>query len=563
MELCEQKHDKSYNFLFEGLEFGEQETPWNLNVLLYRGGAGTNIRVGQALIESGALGGPLDDRLPLVQALHQEFSARITSGISKASIAGEIGSVRSMFAFADAENLPMTMATVTASYCHWAAYLVSRTRRRNGAKTKQKTRALSKSSAYSIGSSVGILLNKILERKTPILELTNIESPKRRKRPIGRQAERQNLADTFAFGHLLTDICDALTIKTVKDASLPLTISLRSGLQVALKEPDTWRQMDQTLGLGGRYVLVNCRIQAELCMFIGQTSMNITQAQNLPLRRFFYAGHIDGYQVKDHKNRRHGPVLFEIFKDYKPHFERYLEWRRTIFKDSDLLFPLIHRQGTLPTTEFMPRVLRQLCEQANVAYVVPRQLRGTRVNWLLRRTSDADTTSELVQNTKEVLLNIYHRPSEQRAMGEVIRFWNKVDPSIASTEAVAPGGCDGAKPELNTNTPRGAPAPDCRRPSGCLWCSNHRDIDTLDYVWALVSFKHLKIIELSRGPVPKAGDDAPPAELVVARIDEKLRGLAESNELRRAWVVEAETRIAEGDFHVSFSDEMQELEDSA
>jgi hypothetical protein len=108
--------------------------------------------------------------------------------------------------------------------------------------------------------------------------------------------------------------------------------------------------------------------------------------------------------------------------------------------------------------------------------------------------------------------------------------------------------------------PKDAPKPNCVRVSGCFWCENHRDVDSFDYVWALVTFWHLKVIELSKVRFPKLDGEVPPAKLVIARIREKLTWFEQSNEVRHGWVDEALARIAEGDFHPELRDEIAGLE---
>lgn len=559
-------HEVFVDLTFNGVDFGQKAIPWNLNILLYRGGAAANARVVQRLIHSGALGSPLYERLRLVCGLHEELTARLAAGGSPHSTNSCISSIKRFFKFADQNGFAMSMEAVVTTFCMWTDSLVERTQftsKISHPNDEQRGKPLAANSAYAIAADVGGLLNEVLERHTHILELTRLKPPKQRETAIGVDAEKQNLSHTLAFGHFLQDICDTLTIEAVRTAPLPIVISLRSGKVISCEGSRVWARMDQATGLGERYRLANLRIEAELCMFIGQTGMNLAQAHELTLRRFFYVGHIDSYQVRDHKKRRNGPVLFEIFKEYKFHFERYLEWRRTFFPNSERLFPLIKEQGTLPNAKFVGYQVKVACKQANVKYIPPQTLRGTRVNWLLRKTADPDTTAEIAQHTKETLLNVYHRPSHQRALGEAISFWRKTDPSLIPTEAAAPGDCDGEKPQQVGDAPRGAPAPDCRRASGCLWCLNHKDVDSFDYVWALVTFKHLKIIELSTGPIPKRGDENPPAKLVIDRVDEKLRAFEESNEQRRDWVIEAQSRIEEEDFHPSFKDEIAALEGEA
>ncbi|PRX33323.1 hypothetical protein B0G75_103551 [Paraburkholderia sp. BL18I3N2] len=556
-------HESIPDLTVSSSALAEKYEPLNLNILLYLGGSAAAARKVQSQIAIGVLGLPLRDRLDVVCSFHEELSTRTVAGDSPHSIANNMKALRKIYGFADEHGLPMTRDAIVGTYCSWINSLLHRTRistkisQKNGQNSNSR---LKNSTAYTFGTTVGKLINVALERHTNIIELTGLQKKNKRPTAIGVEAEKQNLSETFAFGHMLQDVCDALTTKTVKFASLPVLVTLRNGKTLTLRESVAWTKMDQTSGLGKRYSLANARIEAELSMFIGQTGMNLAQAYDLSLRRFFYTGHHDGYQVRDHKERRGGPVLFEVFKEYKSHFERYLEWRRAFFPGVSLLFPLIKEVGKKQTGKFHANFLRVACEQANITYVPPRSLRGTRVNWLLRRTADPDLTAEIGQHARETLLNVYHRPSYQRALGETINFWSIADPTLVPTQAVAPGQCEG-KPEQVALAPRGAPSPDCARASGCLWCVNHKDVDSLDYVWALVTFKNLKIIELSKGPSPKNHGDIPPAKLVIDRLDEKLKAFEESSDLRRDWVLEAKLRAEEEDFHPSFGDEIVELQD--
>jgi hypothetical protein len=108
--------------------------------------------------------------------------------------------------------------------------------------------------------------------------------------------------------------------------------------------------------------------------------------------------------------------------------------------------------------------------------------------------------------------------------------------------------------------PREAPEPDCVKAAGCLWCENHRDIDSQDHIWALTSFKHLKVLEVSRYRQAKSENISPPSQLAVDRINEKLRWYSSSSKIREEWVTEAEIRIEEGEYHDSFASEIHALE---
>ncbi|MBO7822127.1 site-specific integrase [Burkholderia pseudomallei] len=535
-------------------------------MLLYRGGAKADATQAGELIASGALGDPQFDRLELVCKLHEEISAALGSGGSRVTAASQIQCVRHLFGFGDRTNRPMSLKSITETYCAWGDSLLHRTRMQKVKATVARARApdrrpLTMSSAYCFAATVGALLDRVLERHTHAVELVPLERPKRRKTAAGVQADKQNLSDTFAFGHLLQDICDGLSLQALSEASHLPTIQIPLRIGKILTRNGGTSCPSQTIGEvrpGIKNSLVNLRIEAELFMFIGQTGMNREQAANLKLQHFFYVSHLDGYQVKEHKSRRGGDVLFEIFKDYKAHLERYLDWRRNIFPDSNRLFPFIGTGGSRPEERFDGGRLRAVCKKLNIPYISPRSLRGTRVNWLLRRSKDPDQTAEMAQHTKETLLSDYHKPSLQLAMVEVTHFWSAFDPLSKKTEAVAPGRCTG-EPKVLANFPKGATKPNCINASGCLWCEKHRDVDSLDYVWALATFGHLKLIELSKTRTPNR-NDVPPAKHAIDRIHEKLRWFEQSNEARRAWVEEACARIAEGDFHPNFRCEIEELE---
>jgi hypothetical protein len=204
--------------------------------------------------------------------------------------------------------------------------------------------------------------------------------------------------------------------------------------------------------------------------------------------------------------------------------------------------------------------IKALCLELNVPYIPPRTLRNTRVNWLLRKSADPELTAEMSQHTIETLLAVYERPSLQRAMVETMRFWSAVDPNLAiRTESVGPGSCTGV-PKTSSDLPRDAPEPDCVKAAGCLWCENHRDIDSQDHIWALTSFKHLKVIEVSRYRQTKSDNTSPPSQLAIERINEKLRWYSSSSKVREGWVTEAEVRIEEGEYHSSFASEICALE---
>ena len=535
---------------FPSNKYGDGETPWNLKILLYKGGASANSRLFGELAEKGLFGDLQRERLPLVVKLHEAIYDAYDGGGSRATAETQIVHLRLFFGWADRQGYSLTIEQVMKIYCAWADSLIHRTRAMVGQNNQVECdRRLTMRSAYIYGATVGTLLDRAIDRHTRAIEVTRLYMPSHRKTASGPEAEKQNLENTFSFGHLLQDVCDQLTIEVIRDAPLPILLKLRDGKTFARGGGKAAHaaKMHGT-ALAERYSLANLRIEAELMLFIGQTSMNLAQAQNLKLRHFFYVSHLDGFQVKDYKARRGGVVLFEIFQDYRPHFERYLAWRTEFFPQSSLLFPYIRTKGARADRRCGAHRLRKICSELKMVFVGPQSLRNTRVNWMLRKTADPDLTAEMAQHAKETLHRVYERPSQQRAMVEVTLFWASHESRSLRTQAVAPGGCTG-NPKAVPAAPRKAPKPDCLKPSGCLWCENHRDIDSMDHVWALASFKRLKALELSKMNTPPRDHDIPPAQFVVDRLNVKLRWFQNSNSKRRDWVAEAEARIDEGNYH--------------
>jgi hypothetical protein len=566
---------------FHSLEFTPQQTAWDLSCLLYLGAAKVKPKTAKQMIYLGKCGPAKLDRLELVSKIHEAINDKIIAGASNFTTQSTIVNFRNFFSWAEDNNLPLNLHTVQNAYLSWTDFLMYR---------NQILKNISEATIYYKASTVSRTLDDVLGRNSSLISLTRLRSPNWRKRAQGVKAEKQNLEDMIKFGHFLQDVCDALSTETVLRGSIPIRIPLRHGGEMI--EWSGWNTKNRTLKeylfngslytpnkhipveleksitvfknweaegtLRTRSPLARRRVEAELLMFISQTGMNFTQTHQLKLQKFSYSSYLDGYQVYDRKPRRGGNVLFEIFKDYKPHFERYLDWRSTLFPDTDFIFPLSKRQNydsvLRPTL-----VLALICKNLGIKFFSPQNIRNTRVNWILRRTGDMDLTAEMAQHHIETLVKIYERPSQQRAIGEIMRFWSEHDPSEGSTDPVAPGKCNGKPVKINS-MPTDAPKPDCLRASGCMMCEHHRDIDCLDYLWALACFRHLKLIELSKWTASQRSSKSNHIDYIINRISEKLRWFGESNSTRKAWLEESLNRVDEGHYHPEWARRISMLE---
>jgi hypothetical protein len=550
---------------FPGLTYGKDETPWDLRRFLYKGGTGTNLRLVGKKIDTGELGRPLVERIELVRHIHEVLANSLGRGGRRHSTKSAIQKLMSFFGWSDAAGTQLDLASIERSYLQWTDALLHRVRVGEG---------MSEGTAYNYGVVVGGVLDRVLGRKKPIVTTTRLRSQKRGLRAVSPKADKQNLEETFAFGHFLLDIADGLNLDAIW-GPLPVRIPLRNGTVLEewshLKSPAKMKapnpqyprqskinaknaaknraayEADRTLRT--RFPLVNLRIQAEMLILSCQPAVNLAQVHQLRMDQWKFKPSTHGFEVRTYKHRRWGPVAFEIYTEYRKVFERYLEWRAKIFPNDlkGLLFPLIgfgRHQEQAPHFD----ILIERCKRAGIKYFPPGALRNTSTNWMLRRTNDPDLTAEEKQHATKTLIRVYEKPSLQRAMVQSKVFWAKADPAQA---AAGPGSCKGKAPNPIPEIPPTATRPDCRTPAGCLFCAHQRDIDSLDHCWSLASYRLLKSYELAAHRQPEWKKDLPqhPAELAIDRLTAKLAFIKASSTKREGWVKEALLRIEEGRYH--------------
>lgn len=540
------------------IEYGLRETPLSLKSLAYFGGAACNIRILEETISSGALGKPIVSRIPLIRKIHYELLVCLESGGARSTVVSTFSYIRQFYTFCDKSGISIDMNNVIEAYLEWTASMRFRCmnpHRNLGGNGRR--RKLSMRTAYGQGMVVGTLIDKIVAKRTKVFESTGLSKPKRMKSPVGVKAEKQNLEQAKTYIGFLQDLCDEFTLKLVQEEPFPINISLRCGKTFTRTREGSVKSSLDCGKLGRRYWLANIRIEAEMAMFVAQTGINVEQVVGLQLKKFCYVSHLDSYQVKEHKSRRGGAVIFEIYKQYRPHFERYLAWRRSLFPpDTGFVFPFIGEEGTRILARRDCSRMRKICKELNIPFQCSSVLRSTRINWLLRRSGDPEQTAEMAQHSMHVLKTDYEVPSLQRAMGEQVVFWNKLESDISKTESVAPGECT-STPLLMENAPKGIANPDCNTVYGCLFCASHRDLDEPDYVWALATFGFFKVLEVERGR--SSGKETSLAKQALVQIEEKLAWFERSGDERKAWVEQARSRVLNEYFHVSFKVAILEL----
>lgn len=541
------------------------EIPIDLRIFLYKGASAENLKTVYPKIAEGEFGKPIEDRIDFVQRIHGELNAKLVSGKSRGTIKNIFNHFRNFIRWADTKDIELSIINFETPFREWSDYLFDRV---------LKSEILM-CTAFAAALSVNNTLVEILEQ-SPRSLITTTRLCHDAKKNIAVMDE-QNLSDIFKFGNLLIDIVNCLPLNVVY-GSLPIKMVLRDGTtwcewsgsrdisRLATFSTGSKRVHDQKKlhsarsarekehSTRTRHPIINLRLQTELLIFIAQTGMNLAQARQLRLTQASYSSSIDGYQVRAYKGRRGGEVLFEIFSDYRDHFDKFLAWRKEIFKDTTgLLFPFCYLGGDLTpeTSHISCQKMINICKRVNIKYFGPRELRRTRINWLLRQSRNPDLTADQAQHTKQVLYRSYERPSLQIAKVELIKFWKKNDPTLQQVgPAPAPGICDGNPMPIEMVPPE-APKPDCVHPNGCLFCEHHRDIDSEDYVWSLASMKHFNALLVTKYPPiqnnkPVMGGHI---DLVLEMLVSKLKWFESSNQKRKKWTQESFARCNEGDFH--------------
>lgn len=377
------------------------------------------------------------------------------------------------------------------------------------------------------------------------------------KKAVSCVAEKQSFDDTKALGHYCVDLSKALNTDNIL-SSLPFFfVSKVTGKQyrfpinmkplnelhkisqaAVISSPERFKLRSPADGISGdkyRTALARLRIEAEVIIFIFQTGMNLSQVFNLRRERFKYelSGETD-WVVTEYKPRANHTVNFRIFKSYKEWFKNYLAFCEENFSDDPYLFPAIPLSKR-KTASSAFKTLRQYIKAHGVPWVSPSVIRKTRVNFILRESGDPERTAEMHQHGVMTMKKSYMLPSQQRSARALTIFWNENAP-VSRIK----GGCDRI-PEVNDDKPDKAVGPDCIQPSGCLWCQKHQDIESLDYVWSLTSFKHLKTIEAARLKT----EEIPP-DLTIKRLEDKLEAF---KSIHFDWVEEAQNKVEEGSYH--------------
>lgn len=568
------------DLVFKGLALGTHETPWDLQVFLYKGAASVRRDLVIQAIQDGKFGDIVQGRLPFVIKLHEVLQSSLSRGSSQQTIRTYLENLWRFYSWVDIADMLSTENAIIPTFKAWTEHLLKRV---------NINKDIAQMTAYKRASLIANLIAQALDLPGAkpghsLMLTTRLKRPKKTSKTLSTEADKQNLADTFEFGHTLTTICNNLDIETVR-GSLPIKILLDQNkvLTIAgnLIEPDLDVETIENSGVKKRAIIarqpleenisllethkrssiLNLRIESELLIFLAQTGMNLSQAVALSKSTYRWQSDGEDYEVfRVYKGRREGEAIFRCYKVYRDHLQTYLDWldKTELSQNDERLFPMISR-GMIrtQTSKVSISTLKNLFKKNNLIFINPTQLRNTRINWLLRNTNDLTLTAEQMGHTTEVLLKDYMRPHHQRASSEIIEFHSLIDPAQS---APGPGLCvDSHQPKQIVNFPENAPVPDCISPEGCLFCEKHRDVMSSEYCWKLASHLELKRLETNLYK-PSEHNYIHPGNLVMDRIKLKLKAISDGSEIRNTWVEDAQNSIRSGKYHPAWDGYIRLLE---
>lgn len=518
----------------------------------------------KSTIEAGTLGSPQMDRLPFLLATYERWQAGIVSKrMSLLTIKQYWVLLRKYVTFCEQHGRPLEIDSALDSYLHFCHHI----KQRSDLKAETKN-GYAIGVATIVGPLVGMDAGKLKHK-------SRIVGPRR----LGNSTAKENLASTADFIQTLLETIEQLSVEAVRG---PLLVTFRysSGAEHTIHCGKEFKSIDSLKGdpyqkrasvvlrtarekdisNKRRAPLINLRLEAELLLFISQTSCNLTQALQLTGGHYRYRSEGDYLQMFVWKNRAKHDVELRIHRSYRSHFESYLAWRSTIFPgDQDgLTFPFIRDDGelTMHRTSCAFTKVRALVASIGKPFVHAQQLRVTAGNFVKRGIS-RQAAAELLSNSEVTFRERYEEVHQQTATAELVRFWGEIGDAVS---AVGPGACKEMAPNAYADSPPNAPKPDCESPASCLFCDKNRDIRSFDHVWNLASLRQLKVAELNADRTPFGRDASHPVALSVQRISDKLNELRLLGGEYAQWVQESLLRVDEGNYHRFYAAEFEVLE---
>lgn len=523
---------------FPGVKYGKERIALTLKPCLYLNGAGCHAKKFQEECSIGCFDDAVDERRPLIYALHAQLNGIVSSGKSVSTLRTGVGLVRALYAYSDKMNLHPTMANASSLYCGWVKSLHQ----------KNKSDDFKNSGCYHAASGMATLLGNAtgLGRNYFVLQ-TSLTPPKKNKGFL--EIDKQSLGDARRFIADLIDIRDCLGIKAFQQP-LPVALTMSDGVCIKLYSGLTQHEKllphklaDTSLKV--RYAIYNLRAESELMIFISQTSMNLSDAANLETQDFRYYTTGDSFEARAYKGRKKGEVIFTAYGGYRPYFLEFLAFRNEmkIGVHTNKLFGKLPQSGKSVSDNPNPRALTRLMKSLRRPMVVAGELRKTRQNWLARRIGDPALAAEMGQHELTTFMKDYSRPHHQTATTEWSNYFRS---HTQDRRAAFEGNCNGTPIPIE-ELPSTIDKPNCLNPHLCIYCLNYKGVKTYAYIWSLLSYKVLR--EREKLIVLRGNGDVSGLDATLGRIEHIIASFERAGKKCAGWLGKATQAILAGHYH--------------
>lgn len=547
---------------FPTFPHAEQSVPWDLFIFAHENGASLNrhkLIWGESY--KHFVGLVIEERIPLLVKIHANFDDKVKCGEwTYKTVNTYCKKLKILYKFAESKNTNLSILNIEHCFAWWQE------------ETQQLIGEGNLSCDYTNTLNVlAGIIGRLLGKPANVLKLAN-KHPKsfRNNFPVSQNYKTLD-STVFDYGRNLYDIRQSLSIDDIY-SQIPIRISLRSGDYFdhwgrmvrpenvrAITNPDSvdsWHvkntrviREDASLSQSkaARDPFLNLRLQVEMMIFISQTSVPPSTAYEMERFIFKRGDRIDGtIQVECWKNRLRDNITFTLYEEYWPIFQEYLAFRDKVFPEATSLFPLSGKQG-VKRQSFAPIALRKLLSNLNQPYLSPTALKNHRINYFTRNT-DVRVALIVGQKSLSALSKHYNTPEVNTAIREWTIYFSSED---AKRKNLLSGSCHELSPSPVNNEKYNV-EPDCKTPSGCLGCSNFRGIDSLDFIWAMLSYKALKRLEIQNSLVLYGTED----NIIIFEIN-RIKEIEDSFKARgqenlKLYEV-AKGRIEEGNFHPHWS----------
>ena len=533
----------SDEFQFTGIDYNAKQIPLTLTPLLYHGGGGCDMREFWGKLERRELGSEAVRRFSLVVLLFRVLSNIISVGGSVANLRSRVDCLRSFYHFADSRDSEPTIKNVVRIYQSWVRELYKRSVASGQQEISDADYGRASGLASLLGEATGL-------GRDSFVKPSKLRAPRKSTKALGAKIDRQDLEQAKNFIDVLVDIIRSLSSESCL-TKLPVTIKLRNGVETdhyaalnqhAANMSSTAPQLHDT-SAAVRYPLFNLRVEAEMMLFISQTSMNLGDTAKLKMQNFRYKSDGAFTQVYSYKGRKKGEVLFTIYKEYKPFFVDYLKFRECVGLDehTGLIFGKVCQPGHVLSKNPNPRSLLGFLRRMGLSHVPASEFRRTRQNWLARKMGDPEVAAEMGQHDLQTYAKSYSRPHHQTAALEFTRYYKSLD---ASRTASLDGACNGDEPQLIELAPKSLGKPDCVNPALCVYCVNYKGVRSYDYIWSLLTYAKLKRYEELCNKCSQGETND-----IAERVENIANQFKAENKTCLAWSVKAENQVALGNHH--------------